>query len=74
MARTLEQIATEALELPENDRLTLGEQLLSSVPPDPAVIDAWDAEIARRVDEIRAGGVRGVAAEDVDAELREIVS
>jgi putative addiction module component (TIGR02574 family) len=74
MQRTLEQIEREALKLPEEDRLALGERLLQSVPTDPAIQEAWDAEIARRVDDIESGKITGIQAEEVEAELQKIVS
>jgi len=74
MARTLAQIASEALELSEEDRLVLGERLLHSVPPNQEVLEAWNVEVARRVDDIKSGKVGGILAGDVEAELREIAS
>ena len=74
MGKTLDQIAIDALALPEDDRLALGERLLHSVPENAAVAEAWDAELARRVDDIKYGRVEGIPANEVEAELREIVS
>jgi len=54
---TLKKIRAEALTLPDDQRAELAHDLIASLdlPADPDAIDAWDAEISRRVAEIDAG-------------------
>ena len=53
----LEQLRTEALNLPEPDRAQLAKDLVSSLDgqADPDVQAAWDTEILRRIAEIDSG-------------------
>jgi putative addiction module component (TIGR02574 family) len=50
MSRAAKQLLTEALALPESERLDMAAELLVSVdgPPDPGWEDAWLAELDRR--------------------------
>ncbi len=50
MSRTAPQILTEALELPEHERLQLASEILASVegPGDPEWDRAWLEELDRR--------------------------
>ena len=55
---TLEQIRAEAMALPEEERLQLGEELRESdmsAEERAEVEKAWHAESAKRLEEIRAG-------------------
>jgi len=74
MARPLEQIEAEALQLDENDRARLARRLLLSLEPvaeDPAEIKkAWIEEALRRHAEMESGEVEGIPAEEVFRELR----
>jgi putative addiction module component (TIGR02574 family) len=73
MKRTIEEIAGELLALPARSRLLLAEQLVESVDSyaDPETAEAWNQEIARRIEDYEAGLVAGVPAEDVLREARE---
>ncbi len=72
MALTREQLEREALALPDEERITLGEALLLSVPKAGIEIDEeWDAEIARRVDEIRSGKIEGIPYATVRRNLHQ---
>ncbi len=73
MSVTLEKVTHEALDLPQQQRARLAHALILSIEdePDQDVAAAWDAEIERRVDEIRSGRVKGIPAEDVFAKLRD---
>jgi putative addiction module component (TIGR02574 family) len=64
MAR-VRDVLDQALELPVKQRARLAQELLHSLdeapPEDPEeVAEAWDEEIARRVDEVRSGAVETV--------------
>ena len=54
---TLSKLRSDALSLPEAERAALAHTLVKSLdsPPDPDADEAWDREIARRLDEIDAG-------------------
>ena len=74
MARTIEQIASEALQLDENDRARLAHQLLVSLEPaveDRAEIEkAWIEEALRRDAEMESGEVEGIPGEEVFRRIR----
>lgn len=65
----------EALTLRPRDRAAIIVELLESLDgdPDTDVSAAWDAEIKRRVDQVRDGSVEGDALSEAIAELDEIV-
>ena len=67
MAAAVERLAQEALSLSDQERAELARKLLVSLegPPDEDVTDAWDREIATRVDRIREGTAKGRPAEEV---------
>ncbi len=73
MTATLEKVTHDALDLPQRQRARLAHTLLLSIDdePDPDVTAAWDAEIKRRVDEIRSGQVKGIPVEEVFGQLRD---
>jgi putative addiction module component (TIGR02574 family) len=68
---TLNKIRAEALSLPDDERAELAHDLIASLdaPADADTIDAWDAEISRRVAEIDAGTAKLVDR----AELRRLM-
>lgn len=74
MARPIEQIEAEALELDEKDRARLAHRLLLSLEPvleDEAEVEkAWIEEALRRRAELVSGEVEGIPAEEVFRELR----
>lgn len=74
MARPVEQIEAEALELDQSDRARLAHRLLLSLEPvveDAAEIEqAWIEEALRRKAEMESGEVEGIPAEEVFRELR----
>jgi hypothetical protein len=62
--KSVEDIASEALLLPKDQRFTLAHRILSSVEPeaDAAVQDIWNVEIRERIqryDTGRSGAVPG---------------
>ena len=75
MKATLEQVTQEAMALTSDERSELTRALIQSLEQDPeediaAVDQAWGKEIARRVEEIESGKVKGIPAEEVFAKLR----
>jgi putative addiction module component (TIGR02574 family) len=79
MPHTFEEIRQIAHELPEDQRILLAASLWESVEIDgtdvsEAEVDAsWDAEIERRVAEIKAGTAITYSLQEVEADLRAIV-
>jgi hypothetical protein len=74
MARTIEQIASEALQLDEKDRARLAHQLLVSLEAtveDRAEIEkAWVEEALRRDAELESGEVEEIPGEEVFRRIR----
>lgn len=75
MSMTVEQIVTEARQLPREKKAELFDLLLveTFAQPDPEIDAAWRAETRRRIAEIESGKVKGIPGEQVMAELRQIV-
>ena len=71
MNDSIDRLKSQAQDLSATERADLASFLLDSLGPDAAVEDAWRAEIARRVEAVRAGRVAGRPHDDVLAELRE---
>ena len=69
------KVVAEALTLRPRERAAVIVELLESLDGDPEadVSAAWDAEIKRRVDQVRDGSVEGDALSEAIAELDEIV-
>jgi hypothetical protein len=74
MARPVEQIEAEALELDQSDRARLAHRLLLSLEPvveDAAEVEkAWIEEALRRNAEMESGEVEGIPGEEVFRSLR----
>lgn len=68
MSALLERLREESKQLPPEERILLGEELLAE--DDPETGAAWDEEILRRVEEIKSGKVEMVPYETVMAKLR----
>jgi putative addiction module component (TIGR02574 family) len=72
MTEAVEQLKSRASTLSVPERAELAYFLLSSLEPEEdGAQEAWRAEIARRVAEIRGGSAVGRPADVVLAELRE---
>lgn len=71
MSLTIEQIKEEAMKLPPEARADLADWLWVSVESRESVQAAWDAEIARRIEEIESGKVELIPAEEVLARIDE---
>ncbi len=74
MSTSVEELAAKAQELSPEDRARLAENLLASLQDEPQseVEAAWDGEIERRVEQVRAGTAQLIPAEDVHADARQI--
>jgi putative addiction module component (TIGR02574 family) len=72
MAATTEQLTHDALALPEKDRARLAQALLQSLEPtvDEGVAEAWDVEVARRLERVRQGSATGRPADEVFRGIR----
>ena len=65
MPKTLAEITRDAAELSEPERLKLARILLElSGPEPPEVEEAWETEIQGRLQNLRAGRVKGVPFEE----------
>ena len=79
MRHTYEEVRQIACELPEEQRIQLASSLWESLDHEEndateAEIDAaWDGEIARRVEEIKAGTAVTFSLKEVEADLRSII-
>lgn len=74
MDQTADAIFVEAMKLSPPDRQDLAVLLMGSVEKEfvDSPLDAeWDAEIERRVEEIRSGAVECIPAEEVHRRMRE---
>lgn len=71
MATKVDSLAEGALELTEDQRLTLAHRILVSTEPKPdsEVSAWWEVEIARRIDLLDAGATERIAASEVLREL-----
>jgi putative addiction module component (TIGR02574 family) len=70
MASDVDFLEAEALRLPPADRARLVERLIASLDADPAVDEAWAAEVERRNAEIESGAVSLVPGPEALAELK----
>lgn len=72
MPPSIETLERKVLTLPPSSRVKLAERILESVDDftDPDVAAAWDAEIKRRLKEIKDGKVRAIPAAEVFAKVR----
>lgn len=71
MRRTLQELESEALELPAESRGELAMALLESLEPSDAEIqERWIREAERRAEEMRSGQVRGEPIGKVLTRLR----
>jgi len=73
MAATIQQLTHDAFALSDEERAELAQILLRSLEPssESGVDEAWDLEIARRIDSVRNGTAMGRPAEDVFGNIRK---
>ena len=69
MATTFEALQAEVLQLPQGQRARLLERLMASLDQDADMEAAWDAEAARRDEEIDSGQVKALPFDEVMARL-----
>jgi len=71
MHATVAELTREALDLSEDQKVTLAHKLLSSIEPAETAENeaAWDSEIQRRISDFRQGLVKTVPADEVFADL-----
>lgn len=73
MHTSLDEVTEQALKLTAEERAELIERLADTVLPPPPLHPAWEAEIARRVAEMDAGLAESIPAEQVFAEMRDLI-
>ena len=73
MSEAAEKLRTELANLTIDDRVELAHFLINSLDrgSDTGAEEAWDAELARRVEEVNTGRATGEPAEKVFSELRQ---
>lgn len=67
MSALLERLREESKQLPPEERILLGEELLAE--DDPETDAAWEEEILRRVEEIKSGKVEMIPMDQVFAKI-----
>lgn len=70
MSTSIEQLQSQVLELPAEDRARLLELLLASFEPKSDAQEAWINEAVRRRDEVRSGTVSMVPGDEALARIR----
>lgn len=78
MAAVLKEIEAQALQLSPHERGELIHRLIISLEGEPqespeTIAQAWDEEIARRLEEIDAGTAVLIPHEQVRAEIEELI-
>ena len=73
MSTTVEDVEAQALKLSAEDRAELIERLITTVVPHPPLHPAWEAEIARRIDDLDAGRTKLIPGDQVFAEIRAVI-
>lgn len=70
MSSTVEALEAEALQLSAAERARLVERLIASLDIDPAIEEAWAAEVERRNAEIESGAVSLIPGAEALAKLK----
>lgn len=75
----VEYLKAQALKLSPPDREELVRALIASIDGEPEgtpeeIAKAWDEEIARRLADLEAGRTIGIPAEQVLAEIRDMIA
>lgn len=64
-------LSARARALPPEERARLAEELLASLDPHDAEVEAaWDEELRRRIDEVEHGTVQLIPADQAFAQVR----
>ncbi len=74
MPLTREQLEIEAQNLPRDECVRLAEALIASLEEDVGVEREWKEEIQRRVAELESAVVETIPAEQVFAEMDELLN
>ena len=78
MSAVLDELKAKALKLSPPDRDELVRTLIASIDGEPedaaAIARAWDEEIERRIADLESGKTKGVPAEQVFAEIRDLIA
>ena len=75
MSPEISDLLKRALALPVDERAALANTLLDSLEPsDDSVQEAWDREVARRIEDLRAGRAVTVPWEELQRELLTMVN
>lgn len=75
MSPEVTDLLKRALALPVDERAALANTLFESLEPaDEAVQAAWDEEVARRIEDLKAGKSVTVPWEELHRELRAMVN
>ena len=76
MGTSIEQLVTQAMELPGESRARLAELLVESLEAGEIgpVEKAWVAEAKRRRDDVRSGGVEPIDGEDALLDVRNSIT
>jgi putative addiction module component (TIGR02574 family) len=72
VSSTLAELKQQASQLSEEERAELALSLIESLdgPPDPALDEAWQREVERRLAQIERGEVQPIPGDEVFARLR----
>ena len=75
MTAEASELLRRALALPEEERAALANTLLDSLDTNPDSVEkAWEEEIARRMDDLKAGRAVTVPWEELHRELVALVN
>ena len=75
MSPEISDLLKRALALPVDERAALANTLLDSLEaPNHAVQEAWDEEVARRIEDLKAGKAVTVPWEQLRSELLAMVN
>jgi putative addiction module component (TIGR02574 family) len=71
MSDLVAELSAQAHALPPEQRARLAEELLASLDPRDADVEAaWDEELRRRIDEVERGAVQLIPADTAFAQIR----
>ena len=70
MSSTVEMLEAEALQLSSGERAQLVDRRIASLDADPAIEDAWAAEVERRNAQIESGAVTLLPGAETLAKLK----
>ena len=75
MSPDVSDLLKRALSLPTDERAALANSLLDSLEPqDESVQEAWDKEVARRMNDLKAGRATTVPWEELHRQLLAMVN